>query len=57
MSFLKKYWPTIGALAGVVIPFLIPSINAYAQAHPHTTTEVLLTAFIAAYHTRAPKDK
>ena len=57
MNFLKKYWPTIAATLGGVIPFLIPSILAYVSAHPHTTVGVLLAAFIAAYHATAPKDQ
>lgn len=57
MNFLKKYWPTIAATLGGVIPFLIPSILAYVSAHPHTTVGVLLAAFVAAYHATAPKDQ
>jgi hypothetical protein len=57
MSFFKKYWPTITAAVGTLIPFLLPSLLAYVQAHPHTTVGVLLAAFIAAYHSTAPKDQ
>ena len=57
MSFLKKYWPTIVAALGGVIPFLMPSILAYVQAHPHTTVGVLLACVIAAYHATAPQNQ
>ena len=57
MSFLKKYWPTIVAALGGVIPFLMPSILAYVQAHPHTTIGVLLACVIAAYHATAPQNQ
>lgn len=57
MNFLKKYWPTITAALGGVLPFLLPSLLAYVQAHPHTTIGVLLAAVIAAYHATAPKDQ
>lgn len=57
MNFLKKYWPTITAALGAALPFLMPSILAYVQAHPHTAVGVLLAAVIAAYHASAPKDQ
>lgn len=57
MQFLKKYWPTITAATGAMIPFLMPSLLEYVKAHPHTTVGVLLAALIAAYHATAPKDK
>ena len=57
MQFLKKYWPTIAATLGGVIPFLMPSILAYVQTHPHTAVGVLLAAVVAAYHATAPKDQ
>lgn len=57
MQFLKKYWPTITAALGAVIPFLMPSLLAYVQAHPHTAVGVLLAAVVAAYHSSAPKDQ
>lgn len=57
MNFFKKYWPTITAALGVAIPFLMPSLLAYVSAHPHTATGVLLGAFVAAYHSTAPKDQ
>lgn len=57
MQFLKKYWPTITAIGGGIVPFMIPSLNAYVAAHPHTAIGVLMAAVIAAYHATAPKDK
>lgn len=57
MQFLKKYWPTITAALGGVIPFLMPSILEYVKLHPHTTVGVLLAAAVAAYHATAPKDQ
>lgn len=57
MQFFKKYWPTITAVLGSAVPFLMPSLLAYISAHPHTTLGVLLAAFVAAYHSTAPKDK
>jgi len=57
MQFLKKYWPTITAALGGVLPFLLPSILVYVQAHPHTALGVLLAAVVAAYHASAPKDQ
>jgi hypothetical protein len=57
MDFLKKYWPTIVAAVGAAVPFLMPSLLAYVSAHPHTAVGVLLAAFIAAYHSTAPKDQ
>jgi hypothetical protein len=57
MQFLKKYWPTITAVLGAAVPFIMPSLLVYVQAHPHTTVGVLLAAVIAAYHTTAPKDQ
>ena len=57
MNQFKKYLPTILAASGAVIPFLMPSLLAYVSAHPHTTVGVLLAAFIAAYHSTAPKDQ
>lgn len=57
MNFLKKYWPTIAAALGAAIPFLMPSLLAYVQVHPHTAIGVLLAAVIAAYHSTAPKDQ
>ena len=57
MQFLKKYWPTIAAAGGAAIPFIMPSLLVYVQAHPHTTVGVLLAAVIAAYHSTAPSDQ
>lgn len=57
MEFLKKYWPSITAAAGVAIPFLMPSLLAYVSAHPHTATGVLLGCVVAAYHSTAPKNQ
>lgn len=57
MQYLKKYWPTIAAAGGAAIPFLMPSLLAYVQAHPHTALGVLLGCVIAAYHSTAPKDQ
>lgn len=57
MKQFTKYLPTILATAGAAIPFLMPSLLAYVSAHPHTTVGVLLAAFIAAYHSTAPKDQ
>ncbi len=57
MQFFKKYWPTITATLGAVIPFLMPSILEYVKVHPHTTVGVLLAAAVAAYHSTAPKDQ
>lgn len=56
MKFLKAHWPTIMAALGGVLPFLMPSLLAYVQAHPHTTVGVLLGAVILAYNSTAPKD-
>ena len=56
MNFLKKYWPTISAVAGGAITFLLPSITAYIAAHPKSSAGVLLACVIAAYHSTAPKD-
>lgn len=57
MNYLKKYWPTISAVAGGAITFLLPSLMAYVAAHPKSTVGVLLGCVIAAYHASAPKDK
>lgn len=57
MQFLKKYWPSITAALGGALPFLMPSLLTYVQAHPHTAVGVLLAAVIAAYHATAPKDQ
>lgn len=56
MNFLKKYWPTISAVAGGALTFLMPALVAYVSAHPKTAVGVLLGAVIAAYHATAPKD-
>ena len=57
MNFFKKYWPTIAAGLGTAIPFLMPSLLTYVSAHPHTAVGVLLAAFVAAYHSTAPKNQ
>lgn len=57
MEYLKKYWPTISAVAGGAITFLLPSLMAYVSSHPKSTVGVLLGCVIAAYHASAPKDK
>lgn len=54
-TFLKKYWPTIASVAGVLVSFLMPSVDAYAASHEKTALGVLFTAIIAAYHSTAPK--
>lgn len=56
-NFLKKYWPTIMTVAGGVVSFLMPSVQAYVTANPKTAIGVLLSCIIVAYHSRAPKDK
>ena len=56
-KFLATYWPTIMAVAGGAVSFLLPSLAAYAAAHPHTTIGVLCGCVIAAYHSTAPKDQ
>jgi hypothetical protein len=57
MNFLKKYWPTLAAGAGTLVPFLMPSLLAYVAAHPHTAVGVLCGCVIAAYHSTAPKNQ
>lgn len=54
MNFLKAHWPTITAALGVLIPFEIPSINAYVSAHPHSTIGVLLSAVVTTYYMKSP---
>ena len=56
MNALKKYWPTISAVAGGALTFLLPSITAYVSAHPKTAAGVLLSCVVMAYHSTAPKD-
>jgi len=56
-DFLKKYWPTITATLGTLIPFLMPSLLTYVSAHPHTALGVLFGCVIAAYHSTAPQDQ
>ena len=55
--FLKKYWPTIVAAAGALLPFLLPSLKAYVAANPHTAIGVLLACVIAAYHAPSPNQQ
>lgn len=56
MNFLKKYWPTILSVGGAAVPFLMPSITAYAAANPKSIIGVLCACVIMAYHSTAPKD-
>ena len=57
MKFLKAHWPTILSVAGTVLTYLLPGLQALVIAHPKSTISVLLGALIAAYNTTAPKDK
>lgn len=57
MNFLKKYWPTISAVAGTAITFLLPSIQAEVVKHPKSAVGVLLGCVVAAFHSTAPSDK
>jgi uncharacterized membrane protein len=57
MNALKKYWPTISAVAGGAVAFLLPSITTYVTLHPKSTVGVLLGCVIAAYHSTAPKQQ
>jgi hypothetical protein len=57
MKFLKTYWPTIVPIAGAAVQFALPSLVAYAAAHPHTAFGVLCGCIIAAHNMTAPKDQ
>ena len=57
MKFLKQYWPTIMAVAGGGINFLMPSITVFITQHPKSAISVLLGCVVAAYHSTAPKDQ
>lgn len=57
MKYLKLYWPTISAVAGGLITFLIPSIQSYIVANPKTAVGVLLSCVIAAYHAQSPSSQ
>lgn len=57
MSFLKKYWGTISAIAVPLIAFLEPSIHAYIAANPHALLGIVMGALLTLYHSSAPKDK
>lgn len=54
MNWLKAHWPAISGVVAVVLPFELPSINAYIAAHPHTTLGVLLAAVVAMYYKQSP---
>lgn len=56
MKFLQKYWPTITAILGAVLPQIIPGLQAIAAAYPKSTVSIMCLAIIAAYHATAPKD-
>lgn len=57
MSVIKKYWPTISAVAGGAVTFLLPSIASYVTSHPKSAVSVLLGCVVAAYHATAPKNQ
>lgn len=50
MNWLKAHWPTVVSAVGFAIPFLLPSLNAYVAAHPHSAVGVLLSALVAAWY-------
>lgn len=56
-KWIKAHWPTIMSLGGIAVSFLVPSLTAYAAAHPKTAFGILFGAIVAAYNSSAPKDK
>lgn len=54
MSFLKAHWPAISAVAGAVITFMLPSLQAFESAHDKTVVGVLCSCLIAAYYAQSP---
>ena len=57
MKWIKAHWPTVVSVAGFAIPFLLPSLNAYIAAHPHSAEGVLLSALVAAWYSNQNKPK
>lgn len=54
---LLTHWSSYAGALGIVLTFLLPSLNVYVAAHPHSTAAILIAAIIAAYHLTAPKDQ
>jgi hypothetical protein len=44
---VKKYWAEISAAAVAVYFFLLPSLQAWAAAHPKSTVSALIAAAVA----------
>lgn len=57
MKTVTKYWGTLAAIAGPLIIFLTPSLDAYAQTHPHQLVAALIGYGLTLFHSTAPGDK
>ncbi len=57
MSFLKRHWGTIMAVAGPLVTFLQPSLRAYAASHPGTLAAVCIGVGTLLFNSTAAKDK
>lgn len=57
MKWLKAHWPMVGSTIAAILPFLIPSLQAYIAANPKSTVAVLFSAVIAAYYANSPKQQ
>ena len=55
MNWLKQHWPAVVSAVGWAIPFLLPSLNAYIAAHPHSAEGVLLGGLVAAWYSNQTK--
>ena len=57
VKFLKAHWPSIVAVAGGILPVILPGLAAIAAANPKTTVGILCAAILTAYNASAPKDQ
>jgi hypothetical protein len=55
-SLLKKYWPSIAHIAGVLIVFLQPSVDGFAASHKAQSATILLLWGVLLHWFTSPKN-